>query len=229
MIVWPDAFPKVRRGLDMLNVRHFLDKPGQPDLPGTTTLVRGDLTVARNDTAWPRAFFTDTVLTYASGSELRALVEQGDGRPFAAMSAADRARPKLPPVAPAARTVVPAKNYRLTNNSTTFEIDAPSPGVAVLLETNAPGDIEVLVDGRPAECLTVDHAFRGVFIESAGRHTVRFTYWPAVLGPALWLGAAGVAGLLLTGALFWRRRISAGATGTIPAKPDVRACLTTNP
>lgn len=203
VMIWPDALPKVRRGLDLLNVRHFLDKPGQPDLPGTTMLGRDDLTVVQNDTAWPRAFFTDTVLPYASGSELRALVEQGDGRPFAAMSAADPARPALPVVAPAARTVVPAKNYRLTNNSTSFEIEAPSAGVAVLLETNSPGDIEVLVNGQPAECLTVDHAFRGVFIPSAGHYSVRFTYWPTVLTEALWIAGVGVI-LLLLGILWLR-------------------------
>jgi hypothetical protein len=203
VLVGPGTLPHVRRSLDMLNVRLFLDKPGRPEIPGATTLLRGDMTVMQNDTAWPRAFFTDAVVLYNRGPELRQILESSDGRPFAAMTASDPLRPKLPPVAPVARTVVPAKSYRLTNNSTTFEIDATGPGVAVLQETNSPGDIEVLVNGQPAQCLTVNHAFRGVVIPSAGHYTVRFVYWPQVLTSALWLAVGGL--ILLTAGVLWMR------------------------
>ena len=227
MMVWRTEFARQHRALDFLNVRYFLAKSGEPDVPGTKTLGRFDLTVAESETAWPRAFFTDAIASYANGEELRRLVEEGDGRPFAAMPSGERTRPNLPPVADAARAVVPARNYRLTNNTTTFEIDAPTPGLAVLLETNAPGDIEAFVDGRRAECLTVNHAFRGVRIESAGHHTVRFAYWPAVLTPALWLGTVGVVCLLVSAGLLARRRPA--AAGTIPAHAEVREPITTNP
>ena len=227
MMAWRTDFPRLHRALDFLNVRYFLAKSGEADLPGTTTLGRLDLTVAENPTAWPRAFFTDAVLPYADGEALHRLIEEGDGRPFAAMPSGDRSRPHLPPVEPAARAVVPARNYRLTNNTTAFEIDAPAPGLAVLQETNSPGDFEVFVDGRRAQCLTVNHAFRGVQIERAGHHTVRFAYWPEVLTRALWLGVAGVVSLLVSAGLLLRRRPA--VAGTIPADADVREPISTNP
>ena len=226
-MLWRTEFDRLHRAMDFLNVRFFLIKNGQPDFPGTTRLGRFDLTVAQNETAWPRAFFTDAVIPYARGEMLRALIEQGDGRPFAAMAADDPARPALPRVALENRAVVAAKNYRLTNNTTSFEIDAPTPGIAVLQETNAPGDLTVLVDGQPAKCLAVNHAFRGVFIEKAGPHVVKFAYRPAILNRALALGAAGLAGLIFSATLLLRRPRTTAVDGTIPAKADVRVAQTT--
>jgi uncharacterized membrane protein YfhO len=61
----------------------------------------------------------------------------------------------------------------------------------------------VEVDGRPAELLRVDHAFRGVRVP-AGRHEVVFTYQDR----ALWLGAALALATCLALAVLWavRRR-----------------------
>ena len=133
-------------------------------------------------------------------------IETGDGRPFAAVAPELRAQlASFSPKDPAQRIVVKkAQNYRLTNNTTSFEINAPSAGLAVLMEANVPGDIRAFVDGRTAPCLTVNHAFRGVFIEQAGRHVVKFAYWPRVLGPALWVAGVGMIALLLS-VWFWFR------------------------
>ena len=81
-----EEFASVHRALDMLNVRYILRAPGEGGYvpPGTKVISAPDLTVLESETAWPRAFFTDTVGTYNSGPELRRLVEEGDGRPFAA-------------------------------------------------------------------------------------------------------------------------------------------------
>jgi hypothetical protein len=199
VVVHQDKYEALHRSLDMLNVRYLLSMPDQPALPGTRRIEKSDLVLEESQTAWPRAFFTDAVETFSDVTELGKRVRQGDGRPFAAVPLAAQAKLKVPLRDGAhSPAVVRAGNYRLTNNTTSFEIDAPSPGIAVLMEANVPGDFETLLDGQPAECITVNHAFRGVVIEKPGRHVVYFRYWPAVLEPALSLSAVGFVCLLLS-------------------------------
>jgi hypothetical protein len=83
-------------------------------------------------------------------------------------------------------------------NSTELEIDAASPGILVLLDPWFPG-WAVEVDGRPAPLLRANYAFMGVPVE-AGRHRVRFRYFPATLPLAL--GLIGIA-VLATAAGWW--------------------------
>ncbi|MEZ0257521.1 MAG: hypothetical protein ACAI37_19725 [Chthoniobacter sp.] len=143
-----EEFASVHRALDMLNVRYVLAASNGENatLPGTKMLNSSDMIVLESPTAWPRAFFTDTIGVINSGAELRRLVEEGDGRPFAAQPGPIQARMPLPPRDFAKRVVTPARNYQLTNNTTTFEIDAPSEGVAVLSEANVTDDILAYVD-----------------------------------------------------------------------------------
>jgi len=61
----------------------------------------------------------------------------------------------------------------------------------------------VRVDGRPAELLRVDHAFRGVRVP-AGSHEVVFSYEDRAM--RLGVGLALATGLALAGAWAWRRR-----------------------
>lgn len=200
-------YEALHRSLDMLNVRYLLSSLEKPELPQTRLLGKYDLILEESPTAWPRAFFTDTVGSFPDVATLGKMVRGGDGRPFAAMPPAAQARlPAFLRREAGGQTVVAAANYHLTNNTTTFEIDAPTPGLAVLMEANVPGDILVSVDGQPAECLTVDYAFRGVVIDRPGRHVIQFRYWPAILEPALSLGAVGLACLLLSGWVLWRTR-----------------------
>jgi hypothetical protein len=212
------------RALDMLNVRYILDSSlyhGRA-LPGTKVLKVADFTVLESETAWPRAFFTDTVGVYQDGPDLRRLVEEGDGRPFAAQPAPLQGMLRLPPRDFAQRVVRPASQYRLTNNTTSFEIDAPTSGVAVLLEANTPEDILASVDGQPAVCLPIDHAFRGVLITRPGHHLVKFEYWPAVLDSALNLALAGLGALALSFWWWWRTgRVSPPALTPEPAPPEL--------
>jgi hypothetical protein len=208
LAVWHKDFARLHRALDLLGVGYYLEKPGRgASLAGTKLLGTADLDVVESETAWPRAFFTDAVPTYGAVAEIAQLAQQGDGRPFATMLLPDRVRLPLPARDFATRRIIPAHGYRLTQNSTTFEIDTPTPGLALLGEAWLPGDLEVLVDGRPAEVLRVNHAFRGVFLDQPGRHTVQFRYWPAVLDRALWLAALGLVALLGTIWLIWCRRL----------------------
>jgi hypothetical protein len=61
----------------------------------------------------------------------------------------------------------------------------------------------VEVDGRPAELLRVDHAFRGVRVP-AGDHQVVFSYQDRALQAGLGVSAIALAGL--AGLWWWRRR-----------------------
>ena len=220
-------YEPLHRSLDMLNVRYILSGADKPPLPGTRRLGKFDLVLEESETAWPRAFFTDAVGTFSDVVELGRRVREGDGRPFAAMPPAARARLPLPmPANDRESTLVPARNYRLTNNTTTFEIEAPSPGLAVLMEANVPGDIQAFVDGQPAESLTVNHVFRGVVIDKPGRHVVHFRYWPAVLGPALSLSGVGLVGLLLSAGLLWRSQRAVAQAA--PAEVTPKECPATS-
>ena len=97
------------------------------------------------------------------------------------------------------RKIVPAGGYRLTGNTTTFTINAPARGLAVLTEAFEEGNFRVTVNGAPAPYFRVNHAFCGVPIPEAGHFIVRFEYWPRRLTLALWLSAAGFT-LLAAGA-----------------------------
>ncbi len=206
LLVLRQDFARVHRGLDMLGVRFYLDKLGKGGgLPGLRLLGSSDLDVLESETAWPRAFFTDSVLAYRDMPEMMRLVEEGDGRPFAVMLPADRSRLPLPAADFAQRKIIPAHGYRLTQNTTTFEVEAPVPGVAVLGEAWLPGDIEATVDGQTADVLRVNHAFRGVLIKQPGRHVVQFRYWPVALDRALWMALAGAVGLLGSAWMILRR------------------------
>ena len=216
-----EGYEGYHRGLDMLNVTHILEMPGEPPLPGVNQLCSMDLVVSKSETAWPRAFFTNQVTTYQNAADVARMVKERDGRPFAALTAEDRSRLPLPDET-GQRAVVKAGKYHLTNNTTSFEIDAPSPGMAVLMEANIPGDIWVTVDGVEAPCVTVDYAFRGVFIKKPGHHLVKFGYWPTVLEPALWCGAAGIICLLMSVWLFWPRRPGVSRAGMVPATANPR-------
>jgi hypothetical protein len=219
LLVLRQDVARVHRGLDLLGVRYYMGTPGKTgDLPDLRSLGTSDLDVYESDTAWPRAFFTDAVLGYQNVTQIARLVQDGDGRPFAAMLPAERSRLPLPTKDFKQRQIVPATHYHLTQNSTTFEVDAPGAGVAVLGEAWMPNDIEVTVDGQPGQTLRVDHAFRGVFIPNAGHHVVQFRYWPAVLDRAIWLAVAGLIGLLITVVVFLRRKPQPQAT-PIPDSP----------
>ena len=202
LLVLRQDFARVHRGLDLFGVRYFLDKPGRgAELPGLRLLGTSDLDVLESETAWPRAFFTDSVLKYEKLPDMVRLAQEGDGRPFAAMLPAERARLSLPATDFAQRKIVPAHNYRLTQNTTTFEIDAPSAGAAVLGEAWVPRDIRRA--GRwtaAAEVLPMWSPRLPARWRSPRLAIMwcNFSYWPAVLGSALSLAGCGLTGLLVT-------------------------------
>jgi len=82
------------------------------------------------------------------------------------------------------------------------EVQTGADGLLVLADPWYP-QWKVTLDGRPAELLRVDHAFRGVRVP-AGTHRVVFTYEDRALQVGLVVSAVSVLGL--AGLWLWRRR-----------------------
>jgi hypothetical protein len=192
--------PAPRPLYDMLNVRYFLDVPPRvrPDMAAVEP-PRFDLDVSRNEGEWPRAFFVADVGQYDRVEQFLEMLRGADSHPFAAVHKSGA------PVSNAQPAAVSARDYRLTNNTTTFTIDAPSAGVAVLSEAYVPDDFRVTVNGAPADYFRVNHAFRGVQIPAAGSYTVSYSYWPRHFTLSLVLAAIGAAILIAWTLMTFRR------------------------
>ena len=198
---------------DLMNVRYYLAGHQVPprELAGRRPLGSFDLDVYESPTAWPRAFFTDSLTRYETPAEFVALTLADDHRPFAAVQEKDL--PTLPenlarlPHTSGNRTIRPASDYQLTSNTTSFTVAANNAGVIVLSEAYYPGDFELLLNGEPADYFRVNHAFKGIYVDHPGTYHVTFRYWPEHFTLSLWLAAGGV--LLAVAAPLadsWRRR-----------------------
>ncbi len=228
-------FPRARAIGDVWNVGWYLGTPSEQPrkVDGLVLSATLDLDLYKSPTVWPRAFFADRLVECSSLDQFVHLVGAANGTPFAALvpeaSARDAQPPAksgaaVPPAASAAslegRIIVPADGYRLTENTTTFTIHAPMPGVAVLGNSYERGNWRVTLDGKPADYFRVNQAFLGVQIPEAGTHVLHFKYWPRLLTPALW---AALSGLLIAAAtavagMCSRSVRPAGAAAAVP--PD---------
>jgi hypothetical protein len=203
------VLPKVRRLFDAFNVRYYLDSSSDPAALRAmfTPVNSSDLDIYESTTAWPRAFFTDRVAPYDEASDFIKLLNEGDGRPFAAVQkSAVSPEPALAsfPNELAGRAIAAATNYTLTENTTSFDIHAPGRGVVVLTETYWPGDFRAEIDGQKTAILRVNHAFKGVLIDRPGTYHITFRYLPKNFPRYLVLCGAGTV-LLFISACFGLR------------------------
>jgi hypothetical protein len=211
--------------LDALNVRYYFDvHSGNASVtPGGLKLAKAaDLDVYESPTAWPRAFFTDRIFAYDTVDQLARQIREGDGRPFAAMQRLDLAHNDT--LASLwgewkTRNVVPATHYRLTDNTTSFDVHAPGPGAIVLGEAWWPGDFRAFVNGRKVTLLRLNHAFEGIAVKTTGDYHVEFRCVPR--GWYRNLACCGIGLILLTASgvvtLRRRERNNAGQRGADPA------------
>jgi len=202
--------PELLPALDLFGVRYYVDTPsaGVRETPGLVPLGRADLDVHESRTAWPRAFFTDRVTRYATPAGFMDIVRHANSVPLAAVEQGAPLPHALECDADgfARRAFVPATDYHLTPNTTAFRVNASAPGVVVLGEAFEPGNYVVTVNGAKAEPFRVNHAFLGVFVNSAGPCEVVFTYRPRVWRLSLCIAALGLV-LAGTGS-FWAMRRS---------------------
>ena len=159
---------------DMLNVRYYLSSRQAPLRTNSSLAKLGslDLDLYESRRVWPRAFFTNKVISCGDDRDLVGLLHNSDGTPFAAVQPEDIVgRPELyalSNIPPPATQTVPATDYALTANSTTFKVSAPGPGVIVLSETFVPGDFTVRVNNTPVPYFRINSVFKGVFVDNAG-------------------------------------------------------------
>jgi hypothetical protein len=188
---------------DMLNVRYFLGYVGTKiePVPSLTKVASLDLDIFESERVWPRAFFTDRLVAYEHEEEFIDLLKKSDG-PFAGIpreeldKQTELAKLAGPSTPSSNRKAAPATHYVLTNNTTSFKINAAGPGVIVLTEAYVPEDFQVRLNGKPANYFRVNSAFKGLFVQDAGDYVVSYAYWPRYLTLSLWIAAAGVATLL---------------------------------
>lgn len=191
---------------DFLNIKYYFADPDEHLHFGKLLkpVAQADLDVFRSPTVWPRAFFTDQVLSFQVPLQMAALIHAHPGQPFAAVQAGEKGAPSPVWREPGERHVVPADNYRLTANSTSFTVTAPDAGVIVLQEAWMPHSFHVTVNGHRAHYFRVNYAFKGVAVPAAGTYRVTFTYWPPHFTLALILCGFGVV-LLIAGWYALRR------------------------
>jgi len=198
--------------LDLLGVRIVLASLLPPAGAGLQYLAEdGRVTAFSRPGAWPRAFYTDRAEVYDDVRALAARVVAGDGRPFVAVERrsldANPVLARLVASASSASTprVVRARDYVLTNNTTSFTIDAPAAGLIYLGETDEPGGFIATINGAPTSYVPANHAFKAVVIDRPGTYRITFRYWPAHLSAYLALAAAGLVLWLVILLVFWRR------------------------
>lgn len=167
--------------LNLLNVKYLLASPdvsvhGQLDFRLTE---RSDFGVLENLQVWPRAFFANQVVSISSNEKfINHLLKNGQ-QPFIALTREEiENQPGLQPLATTNHAAIsPATNYRLLPNSTEFDIHAPSAGVVCLTEGQAK-DFTALANNEFKKVLTVNRAFKGIYLDQPGDYHVKFTYRP---------------------------------------------------
>ena len=218
----------VRRFYDLLNVRYYVATPGEADIPGLRRVGHFDLDIFESETAWPRAFFTDEIEVCRGTVGLLTRTIQGDGRPFAAIEPDElSARPELAALgsreeAGDRRLVVPAYDYHLTNNTSSFLVHAPGAGIVAIMEGCDDTETEVMVNARSVAHFRVDGAFTGIYLDQAGDYAVSIRY-----RPRRWITLVSLCGMgviLLVGTCLWaiRNRLKhvIGATTAFSVKQD---------
>jgi Bacterial membrane protein YfhO len=201
---------------NMLNVRYYLGHPGTKaeTLPALTKIGTADLNIYESNAAWPRAFFSSQVGVYDSEEDFVALLTAAKERPFVALAKKDLERqPEIASFLDAASTrpansAVKATDYILTNNRTSFKVNAPSAGVIVLSEPYLADDFQVRVNGKPENYFRVNSAFRGVFVAAPGQYDISFAYWPQHFTLSLWIAVSGLVLFLGLMAFLFRNRDS---------------------
>lgn len=167
--------------LNLLNVKYIVTPPAVEvqDGLGFRLAQKSDLGVLENLEVWPRAYFCNTIIPLSTTEEFVTYLLANGKQPFIALAPGEIAKEPSLRQLPASRhaTITPATNYTLLPNSTAFDIHAASPGVVCLTETQG-RDFIATANGERKTVLTVNHAFKGIYLDTPGDYHVQFTYRP---------------------------------------------------
>ena len=181
--------------LDLLGVGYVVATPGTK-MPQDMKLVHSsDLDVWKRESVWPRAFFVNKIIEVHKTSDISDALADNSRVPFAAVESQYISQGIIDNNV--SYKMVPAREYRLTSNSTNFSVEASSPGIIVLGETYYPGDFVASLNGEEVGYIRVNEASKGIWVNKAGKYDVSFTYRPERLNQALWVCIFGWVSLLL--------------------------------
>jgi hypothetical protein len=184
--------------LNLLNVKYLLAPTnvsirGQPDF---RLADRSDFGVLENLQVWPRAFFANQVVSIASSEKfIKHLLKNGK-QPFIALTGEEIGKqPGLQQLATTNQAAISlATNYRLLPNSTEFDIHVPSPGMVCLTEGQA-NDFTARANNESRKVLTVNRAFKGIYLDRPGDYHIKFIYRPRhwrLACACFWISAGAV-------------------------------------
>ena len=167
--------------LNLLNVK-YLFGPLQVSLQqglDFRVVNRSDFGVVENLEVWPRAFFSAGVVSIPSGREFIHYLLANGKRPFIALAPEEiQKQPGLEKLETMTNAMISqATKYRLLPNSTAFDVHAASAGMVCLTEGQA-SDFTATANDEPKEVLTVNRAFKGVYLDKPGDYHVKFIYRP---------------------------------------------------
>lgn len=188
----PPSVEEVRSILDLFGIGYLLTD-AEIDLP-----VQYDSgpRIYVNPTALPRAMIVHGARILEDRDErLQTLLDPGfDPREEVVLSRAPSAFPAGTAAAVSAEgvSIVDEEPQRVI-----VQAELMQDGYLVLLDSDYPG-WQATVNGRPAEILTANHAFRAVAL-GPGRHNVAFAYVPLSFHAGAWLTALATAFLTVPG------------------------------
>lgn len=193
--------------LNLLNVKYLLTKPGAGWPGGDFRMAdESDFAVMENREMWPRAFFTDRVVSTHTTSEFIQQLSHEGRRPFVALAPSEFAKePGLQALTDTTSPVVTAAtHYDLRANTTAFDVQASGAGVVCLLEGQA-RDFTATANGEPTPVFTANRAFKAIHLDHAGAYRIEFTFRPRHwrLACGLFLTAVGMLILLMGARLGW--------------------------
>lgn len=197
--------------LNLLNVKYLLAAPKTSlgEKPGFRLIARDDFAIVENLDVWPRAFFANQVTSIASTESFIQQLAANGKQPFVTLSPQDISdHPSLRRLESTnSATITAATHYRLTPNATEFDVHATSAGVVCLTEGQA-RDFTATANHQPKEVLTVNRAFKGIYLDQPGDYHVQFTYRPRhwTLACICFWTSAGVVILLAVMNIFFHRR-----------------------
>jgi hypothetical protein len=198
--------------LNMLNVKYLMADPAtmiKGNISSSFNITdRRDFLVLENLQVWPRAFFSNQIIPISSTKEFIEKLLENAEKPFVAMSSEEiEKQPGIRQLETTKTTIIsPATNYQLLPNSTAFDIHASSAGVVCLTEEQAK-DFTAKANNEPKEVLTVNRAFKGIYLDKPGDYHIEFTYRPRYWKLActfFWISA--VSAILLATTIVFRAR-----------------------
>lgn len=210
--------------LNLLGVQYVFSAKPIPSLRPIDS--DGRVTLYERRGAWPRAFFTDRVESYEGLRELTGRIDTDSVAPFVAVwQGDDEAMQQTAAFRTASAMesgVVAASDYDLGVNETRFTIQAPKAGVIYLGEANVPGDFVATLNGRNAQVISANHAFKAIAVAAPGVYRVAVAYRPAHLKLYLTIAVAGALTWLFSMCVFWlyilswHNRVAQPRSGELP-------------